>query len=136
MLNAEFGDALRDGEYDQYRDAIQYNIIPLVKTGQDYKSGRGLDAGKILPNFLGAYSPPVKTQLAFATRKLTEPDRKTTNARERQIRERNERIPLEILGNTGFVPLYRDVRKVLLADIYQGLGRQEKTYNKEELEET
>ena len=52
MLNAQFGDALRDGEYDQYRDAIQYNLIPLVKTGADYKSGRGMDVGKIAPNFL------------------------------------------------------------------------------------
>ncbi len=133
MLNAEFGDALREGEYDQYRDAIQYNIIPLVRTGQDYKSGRGLDPGKIVPNFLGPYSPPVKT-LAFATRKLTEPDRKTSSARERQIREREERIPIEILGNTGFVPLYRDVRKILLADIYADLKRKSKSYNKEELD--
>ena len=133
MLNAEFGDALRDGEYDQYRDAIQYNIIPLVKTGQDYKSGRGLDPGKIVPNFLGPYSPPVKT-LAFETRKLTEPDRKTSSARERQIREREERIPIEILGNTGFVPLYRDVRKILLADIYADLKRKSKSYSKDELD--
>lgn len=135
LLNAEFGDALRDGEYDQYRDAIQYNIIPLVRTGQDYKSGRGMDAGKIVPNFLGPYSPPVKSA-AFALRKLTEPDRKTSEARRRQIREREERIPLELLGNTGFIPLYRDVRKVLLADIYKDLKKKkEKTYNREELEE-
>jgi hypothetical protein len=135
LLNAEFGDALRDGEYDQYRDAIQYNIIPLVRTGQDYKSGRGMDAGKIVPNFLGPYSPPVKSA-AFALRKLTEPNRKTSEARRRQIREREERIPLELLGNTGFIPLYRDVRKVLLADIYKDLKKKkEKTYNREELEE-
>jgi len=135
LLNAEFGDALRDGEYDQYRDAIQYNIIPLVRTGQDYKSGRGMDAGKIVPNFLGPYSPPVKSA-AFALRKLTEPDRKTSEARRRQIREREERIPVELLGNTGFIPLYRDVRKVLLADIYKDLRKKkEKTYNREELEE-
>jgi hypothetical protein len=135
MLNAEYGDALRDGEYDQYRDAIQYNIIPLVRTGQDYKSGKGMDAGKIAPNFLGPYSPPVKS-VAFALRKLTEPDRKTSEARRRQIREREERIPVEFLGNTGFIPLYRDVRKVLLADIYKDLRKtKEKTYSREELEE-
>ena len=133
MLNAEFGDALRDGDYDQYRDAIQYNIIPLVRTGQDYKSGRGMDAGKIVPNFLGPYSPPVKSA-AFALKKLTEPTRKTSDARERQEREKNQRIPVEILGNTGFIPLYRDVRKVLLADIYKDLKRKpDKTYTKDEL---
>lgn len=133
LLNAEFGDALRDGDYDQYRDAIQYNIIPLVRTGQDYKSGRGTDVGKLAPNFLGPYSPPVKS-LAFAVKKLTEPERKTAEARTRQGREINERLPVEFLGNTGFVPLYRDVRKVLLADIYKDLKRKpEKTYTKEEL---
>jgi len=135
LLNAEFGDALRDGEYDQYRDAIQYNIIPLVRTGQDYKSGRGMDAGKIVPNFLGPYSPPVKSA-AFALKKLTEPNRKTSVARQRQVREKQERIPLELLGNTGFIPLYRDVRKVLLADIYKDLRKEKvKTYNREELEQ-
>ena len=84
---------------------------------------------------MGPYSPPGKS-VAFALRKLTEPDRKTSEARRRQIREREERIPLELLGNTGFIPLYRDVRKVLLADIYKDLRKtKEKTYNREELEE-
>ena len=134
LLNAEFGDALRDGEYDQYRDAIQYNIIPLVNTGQSFK-GQGLDAGKIAPNFLGAYSPPVKT-LAFTLKKLSEPDRKTPEGLRRQTREREERIPFELLGNTGFIPLYRDVRKILLADIYKDMNkRAEGVYNAEEIEE-
>ena len=94
-----------------------------------------MDAGKIAPNFLGPYSPPVKS-VAFALRKLTEPDRKTSEARRRQIREREERIPVEFLGNTGFIPLYRDVRKVLLADIYKDLKKKkEKTYSREELEQ-
>ena len=92
-----------------------------------------MDAGKIVPNFLGPYSPPVKSA-AFALKKLTEPTRKTSDARERQEREKNQRIPVEILGNTGFIPLYRDVRKVLLADIYKDLKRKpDKTYTKDEL---
>lgn len=136
ILNSEFGGSLRNGEYDQYKDAIQYNIIPLVNTGQSYKSGQGVDFGKLAPNFLGAYSPPVKT-IAFGLKKLTEPDRKTPDARKRQKAEKNLRIPLEILGNTGFIPLYKDVRKVLLADIYESLrnAKKEETYNSEELDQ-
>ncbi len=134
MANAEYGGGLRTGEYDQYRDAIQYSLIPQVRTGQDYKSGKGVDLGKLAPNFLGPYSPPVKT-LALTAKKFTEPARKTIDAKERQDREKFQRVPVEILGNTGFVPLYRDVRKILLADIYQGMGKkQEGVYSKEELE--
>ncbi len=94
-----------------------------------------MDAGKIAPHFLGAYSPPVKT-LAFTLKKLSEPDRKTPEGLRRQTREREERIPFELLGNTGFIPLYRDVRKILLADIYKDMNkRAEGVYNAEEIEE-
>jgi hypothetical protein len=33
------------------------------------------------------------------------------------------RIPLEVLGNLGFVPLYKDVRKVAMKSIYKDIGK-------------
>ena len=38
----------------------------------------------------------------------------------------NERLPLELLGNLGLIPLYRDIRALLLADIYKGMGKDKK----------
>ncbi len=38
----------------------------------------------------------------------------------------NVRIPLEILGNAGFIPLYKDIRKITMKNIYKDLERAEK----------
>ena len=38
-----------------------------------------------------------------------------------------------MLGNLGMVPLYKDVKSLLIKDIYKGMGKKEKTYNKQEL---
>ena len=116
-FNKEHLEFLRDGDYDPFDDSIQYNIIK-----KDGKRGQGVDFGALLPSFLGAYSPPVKTA-ALIIKKSTEPVRKTESARERQEREINERIPLEILGNSGLIPFYKDFRTLLLADIYKNINK-------------
>ena len=56
-------------------------------------------------------------------RKITEPVRKTGEARERQLNEIGLRIPLEILGNLGMIPMYKDVRKAVLENIYKDLRK-------------
>ena len=122
MGNEGFGQDLRDGEYDRYRDAIQFDAL-----------GNAGDGDKFLTSFLGAYTPLVNSML-FGLKKYTEKDFKEGgSARERQIREKEERVPLELLGNLGMVPLYKDVKSLLIKDIYKGMGKKEKTYNKQEL---
>lgn len=70
----------------------------------------------------GALSPAMKTTDLMLNKIFEEP-KKQSAAKERRNREITERIPLELLGNTGFIPLYKDVRKVLLADIYKDLRK-------------
>jgi hypothetical protein len=53
---------------------------------------------------------------------------------ERSDREIKQRIPLEVLGNTGFIPLYKDVRKILMSDMYKEL-RQSKGPTKKDAEQ-
>ena len=110
---------LRDGDYDPYKDGIQYNIVPRPK------QGRGTGLADFLMKMGAAYGPILGTA-DLLTKKLTEPDRKTADARERQDAERYVRLPLELLGNLGFIPLYKDVRKMVLADIYGDLTRAQK----------
>jgi hypothetical protein len=62
-LNERYGQFLRDGDYDKYRDAIQYTIIP------EGKSGRPPQFADIVPNLFAAYSPMIKT-LEFGVNKL------------------------------------------------------------------
>ena len=107
---------LREGEYDAFKDAIQYTVLP--KTA----SGKGTDLGDILKRVGAAYGPAIgAASLLFE--KLTEDKKKTKEAIERQDAERYIRLPLELLGNLGFVPLYKDIRKVTLDQIYGDLSR-------------
>ena len=118
-LNERYGQFLRDGDYDKYRDAIQYTIIP------EGKSGRPPQFADIAPNLFAAYSPMIKT-LEFGINKLFESDRVQPDAIERQQDERFIRLPLETFGVLGFIPFYKDVRKIVLGNMYKGLRKAKK----------
>jgi len=118
-LNERYGQFLRDGEYDKYRDAIQYTIIP------EGKSGRPAQFADIAPNLFAAYSPMIKT-LEFGINKIFESDRVQPDAIERQQDERFIRLPLETFGVLGFIPFYKDVRKIVLGNMYKDLRKAKK----------
>ncbi len=118
--NEKYLDFLREGEYDPYKDAIQYSIVPPEKKGKQR------DLSDFLLNMGGAFGPSLKTA-DFITRKALEPEKKKEDAIERRRKEINIRIPLEVLGNAGFVPLYKDVRKAVMKDIYKDLENADKT---------
>jgi len=105
---------LRDGDYDAFRDSIQYTVSPKSKDG----GGTGL--ADYLMAMGAAFGPIIKTA-DLLIKKITEPVKKTEEARERQLKEIQQRIPLEILGNLGMIPMYKDVRKVVLNNIYKDL---------------
>jgi len=118
-LNERYGQFLRDGKYDQYRDAIQYTIIPKEKNGKIPL------VGDVVPNLFAAFSPMIKTTV-FGINKIFESDKVQPDAIERQQDERFIRLPLEILGILGFIPMYKDVRKIVLSDMYKGLRKAKK----------
>jgi len=118
--NEKYLDFLREGEYDPYKDAIQYSIFP------NEKKGRQTDLFDFFLNMGGAFGPALKT-LDFIFRKALEPEKKKEEAIERREKEINVRIPLEILGNAGLIPLYKDIRKAVMKDIYKDLEKAEKT---------
>ena len=115
-LNKEYGQMLRDGEYDKFRDAIQFTITP------EGKNGRGPEFFDWAQNLFAAYTPIVKTAaLTFNT--AFDSDKVEPDAIKRQQDTRYIRVPLELLGVAGFIPLYKDVRKIVLADMYKGLRK-------------
>jgi hypothetical protein len=118
-LNEEFLDDLREGDYDPYRDSIAYTFIPPDK---EYKSNTLAD---YIRNLMGPFGPFYK-MAEFGVKTLSADEKKDPAARIRQQRELNERLPLELLGNLGLIPLYRDIRALLLADIYKGMGKDKK----------
>ena len=141
-MNEKYLTKLREGDYDAYQDAIQYTVVPQEKK-QDM--GKGVDTEQLLYNMLGPTAPFTKS-LVYGIKKLTEEDRvapkesdsdavkkKRMEAVTRQQRERAERVPLEILGTLGRVPLYKDIRKAVNESIYDDLKKslKEQEANKE-----
>ena len=118
-VNDKYLDFLREGDYDPYKDAIQYSIVPPEKRGKQ----RGL--WDFFLNMGGAFGPALKSA-DFIVRKGLEDDKKKPDAIERQEKERNVRIPLEILGNAGFIPLYKDIRKAVMKEMYSSLEQADK----------
>jgi hypothetical protein len=113
-VNENYLDFLREDDYDPYKDAIQYSIVPPEKKGEQR------DLSDFLLNMGGSFGPALKTA-DFITRKALEPEKEDDEAYDRQQQEINVRIPLEILGNIGLVPLYKDIRKAVLKDMYSGI---------------
>jgi hypothetical protein len=73
---------------------------------------------------MGSYGPIAKTG-ALAVKVISSKDKKKADAKERQEKERNIRLPLEILGNAGYIPLYKEIRKSVMDDIYKDLKNSE-----------
>ena len=114
---------LRDGEYDPYKDSLQYSVLPKKQQGQS------TSLGDLLLRFGGSFGPALSTA-DLVVRKTTEPKRKTDVARERQLDEQLIRMPLEIAGNLGLLPIYKDVRKVAIREIYKDLRKANKMKDK------
>tara|TARA_R110002167_G_scaffold366017_1_gene592637 strand:+ start:3587 stop:10288 length:6702 start_codon:yes stop_codon:yes gene_type:complete len=114
QFNKEYLESLREGEYDVFRDGIQYQIVPRNIDGK----GTGLgDWGVQMAASLG---PAVKT-IDFMMKKASEAPKKTQAAQERRESEIYIRLPLELLGNAGMIPMYKDVRRLVLREIYSGM---------------
>jgi hypothetical protein len=120
-LSERFAPA-NDPEYDMYRDALTFSYIP---TG-DLKGKEIM--WEMIVNMLGPLSPHTRT-VGKAVQKgyyLSTDDKKDEKAVERAKRDLMIRVPIETLGNLGYLPFYRDVRKAVNAYLYQELKYGEK----------
>ncbi len=113
-INEEYLDFLREGDYDPYKDAIQYTSIPSEEKGKQ------TDISDFILKMGGSFGPALNTA-DLILKKSFEVEKKEEDAIERSNKEKNVRVPLEVLGNLGFIPLYKDIRKSVLKDIYKGL---------------
>jgi hypothetical protein len=118
-MNEKYLDVLRNGEYDPYEDAIQFTIVPKQKEGQQQK---GVSIKEIMFNTLGPSIPFIKAA-EYSVSKMTEPDKKTDEALERQRKERLYRVPLEVAGALGYVPLYKDIKKIQMQFLYGDMNK-------------
>ena len=111
-INENYLQELREGDYDPYEDALQYRVVPIEKKGGQ------TGVYDFIANMSGSYGPAIKTtNLIIKT--YREGDKKEADAIQRQEDVKNIRIPLEVLGNAGFIPLYKDIRKEVMKEIYK-----------------
>jgi hypothetical protein len=123
-INEEYLDFLRNGEYDFYKDNIAYTYLNVGDRGD-------IDVPKIAINMAGAYTPALNTAVligknfgALSSRVMGEgPTKKEPDAIRREDMTVNYRIPLEVAGNLGLVPLYKDVKRAVNDEIYKDLRK-------------
>lgn len=128
-VNEKFLDFLREGEYDPYKDGIAYSVIP--------RDGKNDELGKLLMNMGGSFGPALNTaSLIYKNRKGIPAvlsggtTKKEMDAIVREKRVVKEKIPLEVLGNFGLIPLYKDVRKAVNTSIYSSITKAKKDAEK------
>jgi hypothetical protein len=118
-VNDEFLDFLRNGDYDPYKDAISFSAIPKEK-----KAGE-TNIADFIGNMSGSFSPAMKTS-NLIIKKAFAKEKKEPEAIKRSEEENTIRIPLEVLGNLGMVPLYKDVRREVMNELYKDLRNADK----------
>jgi hypothetical protein len=126
-------DFLREGEYDPYKDGIAYSIIPREDRPDD-------NLGNLLMNMTGSLGPAYNTaNLIYKNRNRIvtgETEKKELDAIEREDRTVKERIPLELLGNFGLIPFYKDVKKMVNKSIYASIKEAERVAERNKRRDT
>ena len=118
-INEKYFDFLRNGDYDPYEDYISYSAIPKDRKGHQ------TDLGDYALMFTGSFTPLAKT-IDLGIRKMREDPKKEAPAIERQRAEIYKRLPIEMLGHMGLIPMYNEVRAVLMSQIYSSLEQEMK----------
>jgi hypothetical protein len=123
-INEEYLDFLRNGEYDFYKDNIAYTYLPVGET-------RDIDVGKTAIAMAGPYTPALNT-VALVGKNIDAmysrvtgqgSTKKEADAIRREDMTLNYRIPLEVAGQFGLVPFYKDVKKAVNDEIYKDLRK-------------
>ena len=115
-FNKQYLDELRDGKpYNSYDNSIVYSLISLDRLD------KGIDK-QILPILTGPYVEYYKTARRAIELYNRTQTRKTKEARDRAVKELEEVIVPQIIGQLGFIPLYKDYirakRKKFYAENY------------------
>ena len=115
QLNADLGEdfGLRDDEYNPFKNSLVYSKVSEsdLKTKSPYEV-----LGKA---FAGPYAPALSTLARTATlygRATKEGSKPETQ--KRAMDELESRMALEAVGNLGLIPLYKDVRRIMMSDFY------------------
>ena len=115
-LNEKYLKDLYSDDFDPYRDAVSFSVIPPKTQEEEYK---GRDAFKILVNLTGPYSPMAKT-ISKSIKVFTRAEPKEEPTKERYSKE-EWLMALEFAGYAGLIPFFKDVKKAATDETYKDL---------------
>ncbi|QDP57429.1 MAG: hypothetical protein Unbinned2299contig1000_30 [Prokaryotic dsDNA virus sp.] len=121
MINDEYLEDLRDGkEYDPYKHSIVFSQV--TQEDLEKKSPEKL--------FLYLMSGPLSPLLKSISRATTVITKSKTSAkpetREKYKDELLNRITIEALGNFGMIPFYKDIRRMIVKDMFKDSKKKQK----------
>ncbi len=112
QFNEKALDGLREGDYDAYKHSIVYNQLSL-----DQIEDKGLTKTAV-GVLAGPFGPIIKTLERMTSLGFRSINNATKESREKNKEELTNRMVLELLGNSGLVPFYKDIRRAVVKDFF------------------
>ncbi len=103
----------REGEYDPFKHSITFSQF---NEGDLKKKGLIETAIGILSGPMGPIIKTLQRSTDLAVRSITN---KTEESREKNKKELTNRMALEVMGNLGLIPFYKDVRRVVMKELFE-----------------
>ena len=130
-MNKEYGADLRSGaDYDPYKNSLVF--AQINESDLNTKSPMEI-MSKI---FAGPYGPLIgsATRGALQVRKAYFDDKAKASTREKAVNELESRTAFEAVGQLGLIPFYKDIRRIMLKDLYfENKVSKKRKYSKEEI---
>jgi hypothetical protein len=103
----------REGDYDPFKHSISYSQF-----NEDDIAKKGFIAtmAKIFSGPMGPILNTVERSVALLYRSQ---NNKTKESRDKNMDELTSRMALESLGNMGLIPFYKDVRRIVMKDMFE-----------------
>ena len=100
-------------------------FIPLMSPAQDGRPFKKMSDA--VARASGPYNPMVRTATLLG-RLVLDSDKKTAESIKRRADE-FDRLGLEVLGMMGLIPFYKDLRNIMIKDIYKDLDKEDSPEN-------
>ena len=114
-LNEPFLGDLRNGEeYNPYKHSLIFNQLGK----QDLQKDFGLNLDTLIKIFGGPYGPLAKSLLRTGRVGSRAAFNKTEESRQKNMNELTTRMSIEVMGNLGLLPFYKDIRRIILKQMY------------------
>ena len=106
MLNSEYLEGLRNGDpYNSYDNSLVYSLIQL--DAPVYKD----KFDTLLPIIAGPYGPLLKSLFAVKRDLFKSVNLKTQKGRDNAFQRLEDNMIFDVMGNIGFIPLYKDFKR-------------------------